>query len=160
MAYKITGSVLAIGPTQTLSSKSGNTYTKRDLIISVRLFDPYTGQPIADNSNTPKFTFIGEKCATLDQFSPGNVVTISFDISGRSYDKDGKTEYFTEIRPFRIDYNRPSMKQQPAYPQQQETIIQQAPPATPYGQQSDRHQNPYPTSTISSTPSKDDLPFN
>lgn len=106
MAYKITGTVLAVSqPFNITSSKTGNTITKRDLIITVRLFDQYTGQPTEDSDNTPKFTFVGDRCRDLDQFKVGDIVTVDFDINGRAYNKDGRTEYFTEVRPFRAYLN-------------------------------------------------------
>ncbi len=144
MAYKITGSVLTVGPTQTFSAKSGNIYTKRDLVITVRLFDIYTGKPTEDSGNTPKFIFMGDKCSMLDQFKPGDIVTINFDISGRAYDKDGRTEYFTEVRPFRVDFN-----QQPMLRQQTSQYAELS-GAQPY-------QQPYEQEPIQAV--KDDLPF-
>lgn len=113
MAYKLTGSVLLIGNTQTLPSKTGTPFTKRDLVITVRKFDPYTGVPSEDPGNTPKFTFVNANCQQLDTLKPGDIVTILFDISGRSYEKDGKTEYYTDVRPFRVEVQRQPY-QQPA----------------------------------------------
>lgn len=103
MAYRITGRVLSVGNKIEIPTKSGNTMTKRDLIINVIKFDPNTGLPTADESNTPKFTFIGEKANSLENLTRGDVVRIDFEIAGRSYEKDGRTEYITEARPFRID---------------------------------------------------------
>lgn len=105
MAYKITGTLLAIQPTQELQSKSGKSYKKRDFVITVRKFDPFTGEPTDDTGNTPKFTLMGERCNDLDTFMAGDVVTVNFEISGRSYEKDGKTDYFTEVRPLSVYKN-------------------------------------------------------
>ena len=127
MAYKITGSILIIEPTQTLTSaRTGSAYMKRDLVIAVRLYDPYTGEPKEDSSNTPKFTFIGERCRDLDMFKAGDIVTVDFDISGRSYTRDGKTEYAADIRPFRVSYSRPL--QQSAVQQSRQPLAQPQPP--------------------------------
>lgn len=103
MAYKISGRALFIGPAMTMTSKSGNQYTKRDMVIAVRKFDPYTGHPSEESDNTPKFTFFGQQCQQLDAVRIDDIVVVHFDISGRSYEKDGKKEYFTEVRPFRVD---------------------------------------------------------
>lgn len=102
MAYKIIGRVLSIGTLQTFTSKSGNTFTKRDIVIMVRKFDQYTGEPSFDEFNTPKFSFMNEKCQQLDQIKIGDVVTIGFDLRGGTYEKDGKTEYLTDLRPFSV----------------------------------------------------------
>lgn len=104
MAYKISGIVLKKFEPQTLPSKSGNLYTKQDLVIVVRKFDPNTGEPTLDDSNTPKFSFFGERINDLLPINEGDIVTIHFDITGRSLVKeDGKTEYFNDIRPLRVD---------------------------------------------------------
>lgn len=102
MSYKITGRVLFIGEIQTFPSKSGTTYTRRDLVIMVRRFDPYTGEPEDDKDNTPKFTFFGERARDLESLKEGDLVTVFFEISGRAYDKDGKTDYFTSVEPRRV----------------------------------------------------------
>lgn len=116
MAYKITGRILNIGDLQTITSTStGKSYNKRDVVISAFLFDSYTGQPTEDASNTPKFTFFGNRCQDLEQFKVGDMVVIGFEINGRSYQKDGKIEYFTEVRPTSIYESRQAISQ-PATP--------------------------------------------
>lgn len=165
MAYRITGTVLAIGqPFIITSQKTGNTITKRDLVITVRLFDPHTGQPTEDNGNTPKLTFMGDRCRDLDQFKAGDIVTVDFDINGRTYEKDGRTEYFTEVRPFRVALNRQQQQMQPyqeqtcqqSMPQQyQQPPVQgyQQPYPQPYGQQ------PQQAATQPTQANTQDLPF-
>lgn len=136
MAYKLSGTVLLITPTQTLPTKSGNTYQKRDLVITARKFDEYTGRPTEDAGNTPKFTFFGKQCEQLDGLKAGDLVKVGFDIAGRSYAKDGRIEYFTEVRPKYVDFNKQG--NQPSAPQprqacapagypQQEAMAQHAP---------------------------------
>lgn len=166
MAYKITGSVLHIGAPVNLPSKSGTQFTKRDIVITVRKFDPYTGQPSDDTGNTPKFTFVNDRCQQLDGIRPGDIVTIHFDIQGRCYEKDGKKEYFTEARPFRID-----LQQQQGYAQQVQPTFGQ-----PVAQSSLQNSisNAFPSSNQPTLPTmeqrppqeipcapkdKDDLPF-
>lgn len=102
MAYRLSGKILSISPTQTLISKSGNSYDKRDLVVTVIKYDQYTGYPSEDPGNVPKFTFIGQRCQDLDAFKVGDAVTIGFELSGRSYEKEGRTEYLTDVRPVSI----------------------------------------------------------
>lgn len=111
MSYKITGRIISLEDTQTLQSqKSGVIYTKRDMVINVRLFDRHTGEMSDETTNTPKFTFFGDKAAELDRFSINDIVTVSFDIYGRSYDKNGKIEYYTEVRPIKVElFNKPQI---------------------------------------------------
>lgn len=133
MAYKITGTVLAIGEAQTLPAKSGSTYTKRDLILTIRKFDQYTGQPTDDDGNTPKFTFMGEKCRDLDSFKIGDIVTVSFEVNGRAFiNKDGRTDYFTDLRPVFVGLANQTAGKQNGQPVQQPMMQQSLPGHPPY----------------------------
>lgn len=144
MAYKITGTVLMIGDTQTLPSRSGTQFTKRDLVITVRKFDPYTGVPSEEPGNTPKFTFMNSNCQQLDNIKVGDIVTVLFDIAGRSYEKEGKKEYYTDVRPFRVEVQR--------QPYQQSAPVQSAEP------EPELERVPEPSGNASPAQG-DDLPF-
>jgi len=39
----------------------------------------------------------------LDKFNTGQVVTVHFNIRGKSWEKDGKTSYFNSLEAWRID---------------------------------------------------------
>lgn len=167
MAYKISGRAITVGPTQTLAAKSGNSYTKRDLIMTVRKFDPYTGYPSDDKDNTPKFSFFGQQCQQLDNIKTGDIVVVHFDISGRSYEKDGKTEYFTEVRSFKVELSNGQGNQvapQPFIPQAQQPY--QAPSQSPQPYQPPISSNPqpfgqqeFPAPPTNIQDKGDDLPF-
>lgn len=167
MAYKISGRVIMVGPTQTLPAKSGNTYTKRDLIITVRKFDPYTGYPSEDKDNTPKFSFFSQQCQQLDNIKVGDIIVVHFDISGRSYDKDGKTEYFTEVRPFKVELSNGQSNQvapQPYIPQTQQTYQAPSQAPQPYQPAYQQPTSPLGQQTFPEAPKNlqdidDDLPF-
>lgn len=104
MANTIIGAIASIGPTQSLMAKNGNAFQKRDLVINVRRFDPNTGEPVTDWENTPKLSFIGDKCRDLDRFQVGQMVVISFDLQGRKYtNANGETDIITEARPYKIE---------------------------------------------------------
>ena len=107
MAYKITGRILSAADIKTLTSKNGTAYRKRDFVIAVRKFDPYTGVPSEDEGNTPVFTLFGDRCNDLEGMNLGDLVTVHFELDGRSYEKDGETCYFTEVRPLRIEKASP-----------------------------------------------------
>lgn len=108
MANQLIGTILSIGATQDLVSKSGNSFKRRELILMLRRFDPNTGEPITDTENTPQLTFIGDRCADLDSYQPGQVVTISFDIQGRKYtDQSGVSKIINDIRPYKIELYQP-----------------------------------------------------
>lgn len=76
MANQITGKILYIYPTQQIPSKDGSrTILKRGIVVDCTRFDPYTGE--RGFENTPMLEFIGDRCAELDKFQVGQVVTIS-----------------------------------------------------------------------------------
>ena len=114
MANQVIGQIVSIGQTQSLTAKNGNAFQKRDLVISVRRFDPNTGEPVTDWENTPKFSFMGDKCRDLDLFQLGQMVIVSFDLQGRQYQNaSGVTDIITEARPYRIEAYGKCTAQQP-----------------------------------------------
>lgn len=155
-ANQIIGQIASIGPTQSLMAKNGNAFQKRDLVINVRRFDPNTGEPVTDWENTPKLSFMGDKCRDLDRFQVGQMVVISFDLQGRKYtNANNETDIITEARPYKIEAygQRPSQPTvqpavapapaQPQYPQQAHSMPQaQAQPQ--YPQQPQGFNNPFP----------------
>lgn len=103
MANKISGRVLLLTPTETLPTKNGKTYSKRELVIERTIFDKDTGLPTTDPTDTPVFRIMGQGCSEVDSINPGDNVTVHYELQGRSYDKDGVKKYFTDIRVFRVD---------------------------------------------------------
>ncbi len=128
MANQLIGTIVSIGPLLSLTTKTGNTFTKRDLVISIQRFDPNTGQPYSDKSNTPQISFMNDKCAELDKYQPGQLVRVSFDVTGNPYvDRNNETKIINDIRGYKIEpYGTQSYQRStPAYPQQ--------PPQNNYG---------------------------
>lgn len=109
MANCIVGTIASISAKQDLvSQKTGTQYSKRELIIMKRRFDPNTGEPLTDQENTPQFTFIGDRCDLLDNFQVGQVVSVFFDVDGRKYtDQSGATKIITEVRPYKVELYQP-----------------------------------------------------
>lgn len=104
MAYKITGRVLMVGDRKTITARNGNQYTTCDLVIAVMKFDPYSGEPTEDPNNTPKFTFMGDRCNDLDRLRPGMICIVHFDVNGRIFQKEeGGVGYITDLRPFKAE---------------------------------------------------------
>ena len=121
MANTITGKILRISPTVQIPSKDGSkTFPKREVVLDATRYDQYTGERGYDNF--PAFEFGGEKCAVLDSYQQGQVVTISFDLQGRRWEKDGEVKYITTVRGYKIEAWK-GQQQQPAtgaaIPQQQ-----------------------------------------
>lgn len=70
--YEMTGSVVKVGELQTFPSG----FTKRELVINDN--DPRFPQEIA-------FSFTKDRAALIENLNQGDLVTVSFDIRGRSY---------------------------------------------------------------------------
>lgn len=151
MANQITGRVFSIGQTQSIQTKNGNPFTKREIVLDASKYDMYTGEKGFENY--PMFEFIGEKCKDLDGYQVGQVVTISFDLQGGFYDdKDGVKRNLTKVRGYKIEA-RTSVQAQPQQQVQPQAAPQpqyQAAPQQQYTQQ--QSQTPPP-------PGMNDLPF-
>lgn len=135
-----------VGPIQNISTRSGNVFVKRDLVLAVRRFDPNTGEPITDNENTPQITFTGERCRELDNFMEGQMVSVSFDLTGRRFvDAQGQTKYFNDVRGYKIEpYGR---------------AIASAPQSATQPQCSNPMVGTEPTASIPVYPNPDTIPF-
>ena len=116
MALTITGKVYSVGDTVSIVSKNGGQpFLKREVVLDCTRFDPYTGE--RDKfENFPQFEFGGDKCSELDKCKVGDVVTISFDLSGSFYKgQDGVERNFTRIRGYKVEikqgYSQPKTEQ-------------------------------------------------
>lgn len=103
MANTITGRIHRITPEQTITGKSGKTFTKRTLILDAARYDTHTGEKKYDNY--PSFEFSGDGMKILDNFKEGDAVTVSYDINGREFEDPETHEirYFNTIRGFKIE---------------------------------------------------------
>lgn len=114
MANQVIGRIFQIGNTEPIKSKDGSkTYYKRELVLDATRCDSITGE--RGFENFPSFEFSGDKCAELDQYKAGEIVTVSFDLQGTKYEKDGQTRFFTRVRGYKIERRQ---VQQPQAPQQ------------------------------------------
>lgn len=155
---KITGKILYIYPTQQLTSKSGNTFTKRDFVLAVQSFDRDTGEPTIDEGNTPLLSLTNDRCSQLDSVRIGQIVSVDFYIRGRRYRDDSDKERII------TDINVTSVR-----PHNQTFPAQVAPGPAPV--QSVGTVEPYPANPVGPGPAtqaapmaqptraKDDLPF-
>lgn len=146
---QINGRIYIKGETVGIPSRNGNTFYKRELVLDASHYDPYTGQKY---ENYPKFEFTGNKLSELDKFNVGDMVTVSFFLSGRAAEKNGQTSYFTSVVGYAIDAFQPPRQgyQAPtavAPVQQVEQVPQQIESPAPFPPHVDENGNP------------DDLPF-
>lgn len=90
MSYEATGKIIELFDEQQVTDK----FRKREFVVEIP-DDKYPQQI--------KFELTQDRCAVLDNFSIGDDVKVSFNIRGRSYEKDGKKSYFTTIQAWRLD---------------------------------------------------------
>ena len=108
MANTLTGKVIAVSPIETIASKDPNKQPmqKRSLYMDCTRYDPYTGE--RGYENTPLLEFGGKAMEKLNELvnnglKKDDIVVVSFDIQGTPYEKDGKKQVFTRVRPFDIE---------------------------------------------------------
>lgn len=127
MANQVTGRITEIGQPEQIPSKSGgNPFTKRAFILDATTYDPYTGER-SEYDNILPLEMSGDKCTELDRFRPGDMVTVSFVLQGRSWTtQDGELKRMASIRCYRIEpLGGASQPQQSAPAQQPATGVQQ-----------------------------------
>lgn len=98
---EIKGRVYKVGNVEVIKTASGSEFKKRELVLDASRFDPLTGEKMFDNF--PSFEFVQDKVTLLDDLKPLQVVTVSFDLQGREYTKDGQTKYITTVRGYKIE---------------------------------------------------------
>ena len=129
-------------------------FSKREVVLDCSRFDSMTGDKM---ENYPKFEFTGKHVDDLNNYQVGQFVTVSFVLSGRKVEKEGKTSYFTNITAYKIEpyqrYNSGAQQAQPYTPPQLAAQSRQpqtaAPQPAPFPPDVDEQGNP----------AKDDLPF-
>ncbi len=124
MGNQIIGRIIEIGQTVQIPSKSGGSpFAKREFILDATTYDPYTGER-SEYENIIPLEFSGDKCAELDRFNQGDVVTVSFVLQGRSWTNlDGEFKRMASIRCYKIErrdgvLQSPQSTPQPTYQQQ------------------------------------------
>lgn len=150
MSNQITGQLVAIGQTVQIPSKTGgNPFLKREFLLDATTHDPYTGER-SQYENILPLEVSGDKCAELDNFRIGDVITVSFALQGREWtNQDGQLKRMVSVRCYKLEARKPVQQQQTVQPIQQPTPqpTYQAPPQQ-FPPQVDANGNP-----------KDDLPF-
>lgn len=151
MAYEIIGTILKIGMEEKFPTQNGGTFTKKKLVLIQRRFDRNTGEEFAPNYPTLEFT--NAYIQRLEGFNEGDRVKVKFDVNGTKTTKEGREDYFSQLRGFEIEhYQSKFQQQQPQnhaptgqWPQQPQQAQPQNyyPPQQPTGQQPFPPQQPY-----------------
>lgn len=145
MANQITGRLVYIGQPQEIPSKNGgNPFVKREFLLDATTHDSYTGER-SQYENILPLEVSGDKCAELDQFLVGDVITVSFALQGREWtNQDGQVKRMVSIRCYKLEARRPVHQLAPA----QQPAIQPGPMPQQFPPEVDANGN-----------TKDDLPF-
>ena len=108
MSNQVTGRLVYIGQPQEIPSKSGgNPFVKREFILDATTHDPYTGER-SQYENILPLEVSGDKCAELDNYRVGDVITVSFALQGREWtNQDGQVKRMVSIRCYKLEARRP-----------------------------------------------------
>lgn len=104
MANQITGRLVEIGRTQEIETKNGGSpFRKREFLLDATSYDPWTGER-SQYENIVPLEVSGDRCADLDRFKEGDVITVSFVLQGRYWTTEsGEQKRMTGIRCYRIE---------------------------------------------------------
>lgn len=154
MSNTITGRLAAIGQTVQIPSKTGGSpFLKREFLLDATTYDQWTGER-SQYENIVPLEVSGDKCAELDNFNVGDIITVSFALQGREWtNQDGQTKRMVSIRCYKIE--RRNQPGQVAVPQQ---AAHQPQPAPQY-QASPTPSFPPSVDAYGNPQMKDDLPF-
>lgn len=101
MELSIKGMVYDISAVSRIhSAKYDKYYDLQDLFLAMLKYDERTGRPLADERNTPKFTFWNQKCLELQGLNKGDIITVYFEVKGsrrpgKKSSNFGEKEYVT-----------------------------------------------------------------
>lgn len=149
MANTILGTVLEIGNTIEIPTKSGSKFYKRMLVVDASTYDTFTGEK---RENYPSFQFLQRHTEDLNNVKVGDKVAVKFFVSGRKYEKDGETRFFNEVVGYAVEKQENTQNAPQSYSPEQSPI---------QGQQSANLSTSAAQQTVSQQPNvkTDDLPF-
>ncbi len=94
MSLEITGKLLVKYDTQVVSDR----FKKREFVLELT-----DDTPAGTFTNYAKMQLVQNKTEIIDRFKEGDVVKVSFNIKGNRYDKDGRTNYFSNLDAWRVE---------------------------------------------------------
>lgn len=91
--FKIKGKVVLISDTDQISDK----FKKREFVIEIE------NEKNPDWNDFIKFQLTQDRCDLLNKVSINEELEINFNIRGRKYEKNGKTNYFSNLEAWRLE---------------------------------------------------------
>lgn len=130
--HELVGRFIAVDNEQTIQStkEQGKTFKRRQLYMDCSRYDGLTGERL--DENYPLLEFGGKALEQLNQLvgagvKKGDLVCVSFVVDGVPYDKDGRKQVMTKVRP--IGVARWQRQQQPQQAQDKQQNAQASSPA-------------------------------
>ena len=93
MNYELTGELHIIEDVVEISAS----FKKREFVVEV------INEQNTDWNDYIKFQITQDRCNILDNFQLGQQIKVSFNIRGRKWEKDGRTNYFSNLEAWRIE---------------------------------------------------------
>ncbi|MBK9271625.1 MAG: DUF3127 domain-containing protein [Saprospiraceae bacterium] len=85
MSFNISGKLHKVFPAET---KTATFQTREFVIVTEEQYPQYI-----------KFQLVQDRCAVIDQFSPGQVINVFFDLRGREWQE----KYFTNLQAWKVE---------------------------------------------------------
>ena len=156
MNLEITGKLVEKYDTHIVSER----FKKREFVLE--LVEDVNGSPY---TNYAKMQLVQNKCDILDRFQIGDTLKVNFNIKGNRYEKEGRTNYFSNLDAWRLDKVDPNAPQGGSF--QQHNPYQSSGSNSGYqgnsggnwGGSQGGYQNQPDSVQNSSTEQADDLPF-
>ncbi len=95
MNFELTGTLIQKLDTQVISDR----FKKREFAIEMKDLNATTG---VSYSNFAKFQLTQAKCDNIDGYQLGDEIKVSFNIRGTRYEKNGATNYISNLEAWRI----------------------------------------------------------
>lgn len=145
MSLEVTGKLHHVYPTQQIKE----TFSKREFVLEITDESP-SGMVY---TNYAAFQLVNNSCAIIDQFQPGEVLKVSFNIRGNRWERDGNVKYITNLNAWRVE-RAADAQANPAPGSYNAGMPQQAP-----SQQSSMPHSTTPAPGANAADDGDDLPF-
>lgn len=105
--HELVGRFIAVDNEQTIQStkEQGKTFKRRQLYMDCSRYDGLTGERL--DENYPLLEFGGKALEQLNQLvgtgvKKGDLVCVSFVVDGVPYEKDGRKQVMTKVRPIGV----------------------------------------------------------
>jgi hypothetical protein len=96
MNFELSGTMVQKGDTQVISER----FKKREFVIELKETNNTTN---ITYSSYAKFQLTQAKCDMIDAHQLGDDLKISFNVRGTKYEKNGQTNYITNLEAWRIE---------------------------------------------------------